>query len=308
MTRNAAAVIGRTKDLGTLEPGKLGDLVILDGDPLADSSDRLCTKNTSWALIERPYSCAPQAVGAVYDRPGFFVQSPGGDRPPLQFTVTHYTVGHLTTCAVVFYYPGVFLLFKRLRNAIPTIAMLVVMAGTAPAQWVKLPLPETPRMPDGKPNLTAPAPRTPDGKPDLSGIWTTNTGTYLNNLAGDGVEVPMQPWSAAMYKERHDSFGRDKPQVRCLPHGVPDGMLVPGYPFKIVQTARETIILQEEFNQFRQIFTDGRPLPVDPTPAWFGFSIAKWEGDTFVVESAGFNDGTWLDNGGPPPTAALALP
>ena len=76
MTRNAAAVIGRTKDLGTLEPGKLGDLVILDGDPLADSSDRLCTKNTSWALIERPYSCAPQAVGAVYDRPGFFVQSP----------------------------------------------------------------------------------------------------------------------------------------------------------------------------------------------------------------------------------------
>src|SRR5437667_8732670 len=75
MTRNAAAVIGRTKDLGTLEPGKLGDLVILDGDPLADSSDRLCTKNTSWALIERPYSCAPQAVGAVYDRPGFFVQS-----------------------------------------------------------------------------------------------------------------------------------------------------------------------------------------------------------------------------------------
>src|SRR5947208_10757170 len=76
MTRNAAAVIGRTKDLGTLEPGKLGDLVILDGDPLADSSDRLCTKNTSWALIERPYSCAPQAVGAVYDRPGFVVQSP----------------------------------------------------------------------------------------------------------------------------------------------------------------------------------------------------------------------------------------
>src|SRR5207249_3263343 len=54
--------------------GKLGDLVILDGDPLADSSDRLCTKNTSWALIERPYSCAPKAVGAVYDRPGFFVQ------------------------------------------------------------------------------------------------------------------------------------------------------------------------------------------------------------------------------------------
>ena len=208
---------------------------------------------------------------------------------------------------MVLYYPFVLLLFKRVQKAIPTMAMLVVVAGTAPAQWVKLPLPETPRMPDGKPNLTAPAPRTPDGKPDLSGIWTTNTGTYLNNLAGDGVEVPMQPWSAVLYKERHDSFGRDKPQVRCLPHGVPDGMLVPGYPFKIVQTARETIILQEEFNQFRQIFTDGRSLPVDPTPAWFGFSIAKWDGDTFVVESAGFNDGTWLDNGGHPHTDALHL-
>ena len=59
--------------------------------------------------------------------------------------------------------------------------MLLVMAGPAPAQWVKLPLPDTPRTPDGKPNLTAPAPRTPDGKPDLSGIWTTNTGAYLNN-------------------------------------------------------------------------------------------------------------------------------
>ena len=189
----------------------------------------------------------------------------------------------------------------------PTIAMLVAMAGPALAQWVKLPLPGTPRTPDGKPDLTAPAPRMPDGKPNLSGIWTTNTGAYLNNLAGDGVEVPMQPWAAALYKERHDSFGRDKPQVHCLPHGVPDGMLVPGYPFKIIQTPGETIFLQEEFNQFRQIFADGRTLPVDPTPAWFGFSIGKWEGDTFVAETAGFGEGTWLDNGGHPHTEALHI-
>ena len=68
MTRNAAAVIGRSKDLGTLEPGKLGDLVILDGDPLADSSDRLCTKNTSWALIRAPLQLRTQSVGAVIDQ------------------------------------------------------------------------------------------------------------------------------------------------------------------------------------------------------------------------------------------------
>ena len=188
---------------------------------------------------------------------------------------------------------------------IPTIAILFVMAVPVPAQWVKLPLPETPRLPDGKPDLTALARRTPDGKPDLSGIWTADSGTYLSNLAGEGVEVPIQPWAAVLYKERQDSFGKDKPQVRCLPHGVPDAMLVPGYPFKIIQTPGVMTVLYEEFNQYRQIFTDGRTLPVDPTPAWFGYAIGRWEGDTFVVETAGFNDQTWLDNGGHPHTDAL---
>ncbi len=118
----------------------------------------------------------------------------------------------------------------------------------------------------------------------------------------------MQPWAAAVYKERFESEGRDKPQVRCMPHGVPDSMLVSDYPFKIVQTPNETLVLIEEFNQFRQIFTDGRKLPVDPNPAWFGYSVAHWEGDTFVVESSGFsNDGSWLDNGGHPHTDALNL-
>jgi len=196
---------------------------------------------------------------------------------------------------------------RRLQDAIATIAILFVMTGPTPAQWVKLPLPGTPRTGDGKPDLTAPARRTPDGKPDLSGIWTANSGKYLGNLAGEGVEAPMQPWAAALYKERFDSLARDKPQVRCLPHGIPDAMLVPGYPFKIVQTPGVMIVLEEEFNQYRQIFTDGRTLPVDPNPAWFGYSIGKWEGDTFVVETAGFNDGSWLDNGGHPHTDALHL-
>src|SRR5260370_41933874 len=109
---------------------------------------------------------------------------------------------------------------RRLGDAIATIAILLVTAGPAPAQWVKLPLPGTPRTRDGKPDLTAPVPRTPDGKPDLTGIWTADSGKYLNNLAGESVEVTMQPWAAALYKERHDSWGRDRPQVRCLPHGI----------------------------------------------------------------------------------------
>ncbi len=194
---------------------------------------------------------------------------------------------------------------KGLPVSIATMAMLFVMAGPAPAQWLKLPLPGTPRTADGKPNLTAPAPRTLDAKPDLSGIWHADNGRYLENLAGDGVEVPMLPWAAAVYKERFDSLGRDKPQVRCMPHGVPDAMLVAGIPFKIAQMPNVLMVLYEEFNQYRQIFTDGRTLPHDPNPAWFGYSIGKWEGSTFVVETAGFNDGTWLDNGGHPHTDAL---
>ena len=196
---------------------------------------------------------------------------------------------------------------RRLLDAIATIAILFVVAGPAPAQWVKLPLPGTPRTKEGKPDLTAPVPKTPDAKPDLSGIWTADAGKYLNNLAGEGVDVPMQPWAAALYKERFDSLARDKPQVRCLPHGIPDAMLVPGYPFKIIQTPGVMIVLEEEFNQYRQIFTDGRAMPVDPNPAWFGYSIGKWDGDTFVVDTTGFNDGSWLDNGGHPHTDALHL-
>jgi hypothetical protein len=193
---------------------------------------------------------------------------------------------------------------KRLRVPIAAMAMLLVMAGPASAQWLKLPLPGTPRMPDGKPNLMAPAPRTPDGKPDLSGIWHAD-GRYLDNLAGDGVEIPMHPWAAAVYKQRLDTLGRDKPQLHCLPHGVPDAMLVPGIPFKIVQTPGELVVLYEEFNMYRQIFTDGRSLPKDPNPTWYGYSIGRWEGNTFVVETAGFKEGTWLDNGGHPHTDAL---
>ena len=67
------------------------------------------------------------------------------------------------------------------------------------------------------------------------------------------------------------------------------------------------LILFERDNIFRQIFTDGRPMPVDPQPAYNGYSIGKWEGDTFVVQTAGFKDGMWLDNIGSPFTAAAKV-
>jgi len=82
-------------------------------------------------------------------------------------------------------------------------------------------------------------------------------------------------------------------------------MLTRTLPFKIVQNTGVTIILFEEFNNWRQVFTDGRALPVDPQPAWVGYSVGSWDGDTFVVRTAGFNDKSWLDAGGTPHTDAL---
>ena len=96
----------------------------------------------------------------------------------------------------------------------------------------------------------------------------------------------------------------DRPSSRCLPHSIPDQMLI-GVPLKIVQNPGVTFILYEEFARFRQIFTDGRgPAPV-AAPAWLGYSIGKWDGDWFVVDTRGFNDKSWLDDSGRPHTEAL---
>ena len=95
-----------------------------------------------------------------------------------------------------------------MRIHVGLILVSVLWAGPAAAQWFAYPTPGTPRTADGKPNLTAPAPRTPDGKPDLSGIWTTPSGRWLNNLAADGVEVPFKPWALALFKERQANNGR----------------------------------------------------------------------------------------------------
>jgi len=105
---------------------------------------------------------------------------------------------------------------------VAVILLAVLCASPVAAQWFVYPTPGTPRTPDGKPNLTAPVPRTPDGKPDLSGIWTTPSGRWLNNLAADGVEVPFRPWALALFKERQANNGKGRPSERCISHGVSD--------------------------------------------------------------------------------------
>ena len=191
------------------------------------------------------------------------------------------------------------------RRVMLAFTLVCAMGGTAVAQWVSLPLPGTPRTPDGEPNLKAPTPRAADGKPDLSGVWRADDNRYNANLLAKGTEAPMLPWAAELYKRRVDTIGYDRPGRFCMPHGVPDAMTVAGLPFKILQAPSVTVVLFEEFHKYRQIHTDGRQLPVDPDPAWYGYSVGKWEGETFVAETAGFKEGSWLDNDGHPHTESL---
>jgi hypothetical protein len=119
-------------------------------------------------------------------------------------------------------------------------------------------------------------------------------------------EVSFQPWADALYKHRLATNGKEDPQGRCVLSGVPREDVVP-YPFKILNTNGMIVILYEALHSYRQIFMDGRPLPKDPNPAWMGYSIGHWDGDTLVVNSAGFVDNNWLDNSGHPGTEALHL-
>jgi hypothetical protein len=194
----------------------------------------------------------------------------------------------------------------------PSLLALALLASTtlAHAQWPRVASPKLPRTADGKVNLTAPTPRTADGHPDFSGVWEMyaegENPKLLTNLAADlkPGDVPFLPWAETTYKERAASNGKDHPGAQCLPSGIPEKDTVP-HPYKIVQTPDLIIILYESRTIYRQIFTDGRPLPPDPNPAWQGYSVGHWDGDTLVVETAGFNGKTWLDMSGHPATDAL---
>ena len=189
----------------------------------------------------------------------------------------------------------------------------------AQAQWLKHAAAGTPRRRDGKPNLTAPAPRTANGKPDLSGVWPVEASSFAElgrllpgGVNGLGKDVPSKYFinvladfkpeealvrsssDAALFRQRAEAFGKDGPITHCLPAGVPAGELLPE-PFKIVQTPGLTMMLYEENTTFRQVFTDGRKLLDDPQSAWMGYSVGKWEGDSLVVDTTGFNDRGWLD-------------
>jgi hypothetical protein len=171
---------------------------------------------------------------------------------------------------------------------------------------LKLPTPGIPRLPDGKPNLEAPAPRTADGKPDFSGMWRVDAGDRLySNIAVDLKPGDVAPWADAIYQKRKLEFGKDSMETLCLPMG-PQYLTTRFRRSRIVQTPTLILVLYDDLVH-REIFMDGRSLESDPNPTWLGYSVGRWEGDTLVVESNGYTDRSWLDFEGHPHTEELRI-
>ena len=197
-----------------------------------------------------------------------------------------------------------------MRKAAAVVIVFLLLGGVVPvgAQWVPRVPPSTPRGADGRPNLAAPAPRGADGKPDFSGIWTGDGLANFRDLASEiPGGAPMQPWAEALYKERlAGKHAWIEPDANCLPQGVPKINLAPA-PWKFIPIPGAMVILYEAFGQWRQIQMDGRALVKEPNPSWLGYSTGRWDGDTLVVTTTGFNGKTWLDTGGHPTTEALVV-
>jgi len=210
--------------------------------------------------------------------------------------------------------------------------LIALAAGPAfaHAQWLNHRTAGIPRTPDGKANLSARTPRAADGKPNLSGLWQTLSAPpemlerlipgatngageeplsqYFINILTDfkPEEAPIRPDAATLFLERAKSFSNESPLSHCLPEGMPLVEMAPA-PYKIIQMPGMTVMLYERDTTYRQVYTDGRKLPDDPQPSWLGYSVGKWDGDSLVVDSTGFNDRGWLDARGHTHSEALHL-
>jgi hypothetical protein len=203
------------------------------------------------------------------------------------------------------------------------IVMASLTAAPSAAQWVGYPTAGVPRKADGTVNMTAPAPRMAGGKPDFTGIWISDrteegretisdtsslpSGRYMQNMGADMEGgLPYQPWQLPIVKERTENLAIDDPHIRCLPdfflraYGLP-------HMLKFVHTPELLVMLNEMNAGYRQVFTDARTLPDQPSPSWQGYSSAKWDGDTLIVDTIGMRDDTWIDWNGSVVTEAAKI-
>ena len=154
------------------------------------------------------------------------------------------------------------------------------------------------------------------GEHDISGVWLFDTNLYHASFNNPGLyglsprqAPPMTPWAQAKYAAAKPGYRvgtgaeDNDPALHCDPLGMPR-IMGPG-PFEIIQIPGRILVLFEEAYTRRTIWTDGRGLPKDPDPTWYGYSVGKWEGDTLVVDTIGFDDRSWLDGAGHPHSDAM---
>ncbi len=200
----------------------------------------------------------------------------------------------------------------KTRHTLFIMLVSLLVSSSLAAQWIRHPTAGVPRKADGSADMSAATPRTADGKPDFSGIWTSDEvdprrpnvppnphdATTSRRMINIGVELPgglpYQPWLASLVKERWAKNAKEDPHVRCFPDNFLRAYGTP-HLLKFVQTPGLLIVLNEWNAGYRQVFTDGRALPVDPNPSWMGYSSANWSGDTLVVDTIGLRDDSWID-------------
>ena len=126
--------------------------------------------------------------------------------------------------------------------------------------------------------------------------WSHRRQVLEHHAGSQAGEAADDAVAAAIQKQRESREHVDDPFGYCLPPGVPRIHFVIG-AYRIVSNPQVTAFLHETAAGwiFRQVFTDGRPMPAVTEPSWLGYSVGRWDGDTFVVESAGFKDRGWLD-------------
>ena len=195
---------------------------------------------------------------------------------------------------------------------IPGLSMFILAQGT-PASPAVPPLPAAPAPARGggggrgaTPSAAAaPAPRFPDGTPRL-GSPPGPAGTWRGG-GGGNADVPYQPWAQAISNYRR--VNEFEPHTRCKPSGGPRQFLTP-YNVEIVEFPELKRIMIMDIggpHTFRTIYMDGRPHPTDLSPSFYGHSIGRWEKDTLVVDTVGFNEKFWIDRGQAPHTEKLHL-
>jgi len=203
------------------------------------------------------------------------------------------------------------------RSYLPLVTVIIFVLASplastpAGAQWIGYPTAGVPRKADGTVDMGAPTPRMPSGKPDFSGIWISDntpdrqdtpsdasvlpSSPLMSNMGSNMPDgLPYQPWQLPIVKERTENLAIDDPHIRCLPDNFLRAYGLP-HMLKFVHTPDLLVVLNEMNAGYRQVFTDARPLPEDPSPSWQGYSSAQWSGDTLVIDTIGVRDDTWID-------------